>query len=313
MSPRLICLFVLCACAHGRGWLAVWATSPEQADRPLRVAGQTLRQVVRVSLGGDRIRLRLSNAYGKTALHVGAAHLAIHGSGPSIAAGTDRGVTFGGSSSVSIPPGALVVSDPVALAIPALSELAVSLYLPDETSATTVHETAQQTAWLSVPGDFTGAENFRAATTTQSWYLIAGVEAEGPGRAVVAFGDSITDGLASTPDANHRWPDYLAERLKGSRRSVVNAGISGNRVLDELGGASALVRLDRDVLVQPGAKYVIFTEGINDIGMDELGLDVTADQIIAGHRQIILRAHALGLRVIGGTLTPYGGARSPIR
>jgi lysophospholipase L1-like esterase len=328
LSRVAICLAVLAvsACAHrpvsgapersDGHWVATWTASlqrTEPEDRSLHIAGQTLRQIVRISLGGNRLRLRLSNAFGAAPLHVGAVHLALHGSGPSIAAGSDRSVTFAASSNVSIPEGALVVSDAVSLAAPALSELVVSVYLPDDLAPTTVHDVARQTSYLSPAGDFTGAEGFSGASTTRSWYFLAGVDVEAPLRsqAIVALGDSITDGLTSTLDANHRWPDHLAERLNRSRQAVVNAGIAGNRVLGDLGGPGALARLDRDVLAQPGARYVILLEGINDVAME--GQEVSAEQIIAGHRQVILRAQALGLRVIGGTLTPYAGSTRHIR
>jgi lysophospholipase L1-like esterase len=326
MRPRTGCalaLGLLAACAHGRGaepagarWVATWAASPQSAGKKsLHVEGQTLRQVVRISLGGGHLRLRLSNAYGAAALRVGGAHLALQGQGPSIAPGSDRAVTFGGSPQALIPPGALMVSDPVALEAPALAEVVVSLFLPGPVDLATVHDVARATTWLSGPGDFTAAMTLEPSSTRRSWYVIAGVEAEGAGgaSAIVALGDSITDGLASTPDANRRFPDFLAGRLRPSGRAVVNAGISGNRVLDDLGGASALARFDRDVLAQSGARDVIFTEGINDIGMDSFGEDVPVDRIVEGHRQIIVRAHAAGLRIFAGTLTPYGGATSPIR
>jgi lysophospholipase L1-like esterase len=319
------------ACAHGRGaeptgagWVATWAASPQSAGKkPLHVEGQTLRQVVRISLGGGRVRLRLSNAYGAAALRIGAAHLALVAGtatslaeqGPSIAPGSDRVLTFGGSSQAMIPPGALIVSDPVPLEAPALAEVVVSLFLPGPVDLATQHDVARATTWLSSAGDFTAAATLAPSATRRSWYVIAGVEAEAPAgaAAVVALGDSITDGLASTLDANHRFPDFLAGRLRPSGRAVVNAGISGNRVIDDLGGVSALARFDRDVLAQPGARYVLFTEGINDVGMDSFGEDVPVERIIEGHRQIILRAHAAGLRIFAGTIAPYGGATSPLR
>jgi lysophospholipase L1-like esterase len=318
----LLCLH-LAACAHGGAaeapggrWVATWAASPERAGRaPLQLDGQTLRQVVHLSLGGSRLRLRLSNAYGATALRVGAVHLALHGKGGAIVPGTDRAVTFGGSAEVTIPPGALAVSDPVALDAPALGEVAVSLYLPGAVSVATVHDVARASMYVSAAGDFTSAAELGSAGSKRSWYLLSGLEAEAPAdaRTVVALGDSITDGLASTPDANHRFVDFLAARLRPSGRSVVNAGISGNRVLDDLGGVSALARFDRDVLAQPGVRYLLFTEGINDIGMDSFGEDVPVDRIVRGLRQIVLRAHAQGLKVVGGTLTPYGQATSPLK
>jgi lysophospholipase L1-like esterase len=262
--------------------------------------------------------VRLSNAEGTTALHVGSAHLAVHGKGPSIVSGSDRRLTFGGSPDVVIPPGALAVSDPVPLSVPASSDLSVSLYLPDSVVATTEHSLGQ-TTYISSSGDFSGADTLDSPKTTDSWYFLAGIEVEGSSNAhaIVALGDSITDGMKSTMDANHRWPDFLAERLNATRRAspraVVNEGISGNCVLRELVGASALVRLDRDVLAQPGVKYLIVLEGTNDIGATVTAPEqaATVDQIIAGYRQIILRAHARGLKVFGGTLPPFEGMSFP--
>jgi lysophospholipase L1-like esterase len=229
---------------------------------------------------------------------VGAVHLALRTAGTSIAPGSDRAVTFGGTQSVRIPPGALAVSDPVALAVPDLAELAVSLELPGPIEAATVHDVAEATTHI-LPGQ----------ATTHSWYFLSGVEVWTPesAQAVVAFGDSLTDGLFSTPDANRRFTDFLAARLRGRGRAVVNEGISGNRLLADLGGDAALARLDRDALSQPGARYLLLFEGINDIGVDPPE-DATAEQVIAGLRQILQRAHGQGLRVIGGTLLPYAGS-----
>jgi len=305
--------------------MATWTASPQAPDAPLKLAGQTVREIARVSLGGSRVRIRLTNAYGATSLRVGSAHVALHGSGAAIAPGSDRGVTFGGSRGVTIPPGALVVSDPVALAVPASSELAVSLYLPDAQTAATEHSLAVQTTYVSAPGDFAGADTIADAILTKSWYFLAGIDVASTGgepasaAAIVTLGDSITDGYSSTRDANHRWPNFLSDRLNARQgaplRAVVNAAISGNRLLHDVIGQNALARLDRDVLSPGGAKYLIVLEGINDIGaptfLDRPEQEVTADDIIAGHRQIIERAHAAGLTVIGGTLTPFEGTTLP--
>ena len=227
---------------------------------------------------------------------------------------------FNGSPTITIPAGALAVSDPVALDVPALGDLAVSLYLPENVAATTQHSEGQQTNYISTPGDFTGASTV-AATTTQSFYFLTGVEvrASERARAIVTLGDSVTEGFGSTPDTNQRWPNLLAERLQSnpgtSRVAVLNAGISGNRVLHDFVGTNALARLDRDVLVQTGVKYVIVLEGNADFVIPGLignpAEDVTAEQIIQGHRQIIDRAHALGLRIYGGTLNPVEGYPFP--
>ncbi|HEX4459303.1 MAG TPA: SGNH/GDSL hydrolase family protein, partial [Polyangia bacterium] len=308
-----------------RRWVASWAASPQVADSPLRVDGQTLRQIVRISLGGERVRVRLSNAHGTTPLTIGAAHLAFSRAGAAIVTGSDRALTFDGAAGVTIPPGALVVSDALPLPVAASSDLAVSLYFPGAQAITTEHATAEQTSYLSLSdrssslagGDVSGAESFRAAGTSESWFVLSGVDVETTPNAelVVAFGDSITDGMESTTGANHRWPDFFAARLQavehGPPRAVVNAGISGNALLRELGGPSALARLDRDVFVQPGVKFVVVLLGINDIitPPEPHATAPSAAQLIAAHRQIIDRAHALGLVVFGGTIMPFDGTR----
>ena len=289
-------------------WVGTWSASPQAASRPVGLNGQTIRQVVQASIGGTRVRVRLSNAYGAEPLHIGAVRMGLRSTGASIVTGSDRALTFNGSESTTIPPGALVLSDPAMLRIPDRAELAVSIYVPDSTLATTEHSLGLQTTYISPEGDFSGADSLPVATTTQSWYFLTGVEvgASMQSKAIVTLGDSITDGLHSTVDANKRWPSRLADRLRGraggSKVAVLNAGISGNRLLHDVEGTNALARLDRDVLVQAGARYLIVLEGINDIGFP--GSPPVAE-IIAGHVQIIARAHAMGLKVYGGTLTPF--------
>jgi lysophospholipase L1-like esterase len=301
-------------------WVGTWSASPQAVAAAVQINGQTVRQIVHTSLGGNRLRVRFSNAYGASPLVIGSAHVAISTGGASISRRTDRILKFNGSPSIAIPPGALAVSDAVALDVEAFDNLAVSLYLPDSVAAATQHSVGQQTNYISTPGDFTGANTF-AATTTQSYYFLTGVEvsASRRGRAIVALGESITDGFGSTPDTNQRWTNLLAERLqcdpRTSRLAVLNAGISGNRVLHDLVATSALARLDRDVLVQTGAKYVIVLAGTNDFGIPALignpSEEVTAEQVIQGHRQIIDRAHAMGLRIYAGTLLPFKGTTFP--
>jgi lysophospholipase L1-like esterase len=292
---------------------------PPAPPPPLNFSNQTLRQIVHVSLGGDRVRVVLSNAFGTTPLAIGAAHVALRaGEAPDakIDAKSDRPLTFSGSPSTAIAAGAIAVSDPVSLSIPAFADLAVDIYLPGDTAASasplTTHAGALQTNYLSNAGNFAGAAEFPVSTTTPSWFFLARVEvaAPAPAAAVVAFGDSITDGTRSTANTNSRWPDYLAKRLAAAnvRMGVLNEGIAGNRVLCDGAGVSALARFDRDVLVQPGATYVIVLESINDIGIGRSSPSPTAADLIAGHRQLIERAHARGLRIIGATLTPYEGA-----
>jgi lysophospholipase L1-like esterase len=289
-------------------WVGTWNASPQAAWHPVEFHGQTIRQIVHVSIGGARVRVRLSNTYGAGPLLIGAARVGLSRDGASIAAGSNRVLTFNGSESTTIPAGGLVISDPVRLRVPDRGDLGVSIYVPGNEVATTEHSLGLQTTYISPTGDFSGADSLPTATTAQSYYFLTGIEVDASANAaaVVTLGDSITDGLHSTADANKRWPNRLAERLrlrKGSAKvAVLNAGISGNRVLRDMVGTNASARLDRDVLVQSGARYLIVLEGINDIGY--IGT-ATAAEIIAGHRQIIERAHSVGLKVYGGTLTPF--------
>lgn len=303
-----------------RNWVGTWAASPQAAAGPLQINGQTLRQIVHTSVGGDSVRIRLSNVYGTGDVVVGAASVALSAGGAATVDGTTRVLRFNGSPTITISPGALVVSDPVRLRVPALGDVAVSFYLPGNVSATTRHDVGLQTNYLSPPGDFTDANDF-SGTTTQSYHFLTAVEvrASNNARAVVTLGDSVTDGFASTPDMNQRWPNLLAERLQSHERTsdvaVLNAGVSGNRILHDLVGTGSLSRLDRDVLVQTGAAYLIVLQGNADILIPDLigipAQNVSAEQIIQAHRQIIDRARAMGLRVYGGTLNPADGFPFP--
>jgi len=303
-------------------WVATWGAAPQAATPGnLSLVGfqdQTVRQIVFVSGGGSMVRIELSNTFGSTALEVGGASVALD------ASGTTRALTFAGQSSVVIPPGAEVLSDPVPLTVPALSRLAVSLYLPVATGPVTQHVQARQVNYVA-GGDRVlqdGPVGFD--TQTQSWYLLAGVDVLAPARdagTIVALGDSITDGVGSTLDGDDRWPNDLAERLAaltGTTMSVVDEGIGGNRVLNDSAccGVDAVARFERDVAAQPGVRDVILLEGINDIGFsqsdkldNEPHTDVSALQIIDGYEQIIAMAHADGLKIYGATLTPFAGAR----
>ena len=275
--------------------------------------------IVRTSIGGHRVRVQLSNAFGTTALRVGAAHVALRDKDSAIVPGSDRPLTFSGGPSFNIPPGAEVLSDPVDLNVPKLGDLVISVYIPGEASSATVHLTGLHTTYISQPGDFTAAASIPPASTVQMWYWISAVDVLAPkdSSSIVAFGDSITDGATSTPDTDRSWPSQLAQRLEANKATakfaIVNEGISGNRLLNDGAGVSALERFDRDVLSQPGVKWLIVLEGINDIGIGSLpGAEpadaVTADDLIAGYKQIIERAHVHGIKVIGATLTPYVGA-----
>jgi lysophospholipase L1-like esterase len=304
-------------------WTSTWGMSPQTSGAPLSIDGQTIRQVAHVSIGGERVRVRFSNSFGTTSLDIFEARVAISSGGSATLLNTDRRLTFGGSTSTTIPPGALVVSDPVEFEVPALANVAVSLYFPGPVSATTEHSLAVQTSYISPAGNFAAAGLLPSGTsTTTAWYFLNGIEVDPRSShpaAIVTLGDSITDGYASTVDANHRWPNFLAARLQERKNTsdlaVVDQGISGNRVLHDLVGPNALARFDRDVLAQSGVRWVIVLEGINDIGIPgAFGLstqDVTAAQIIEGHRQLVERAHAKGLAIYGGTLTAFEGTLFP--
>ncbi len=295
---------------------------------PLNFNNQTLRQIVHTSIGGERVRVVLSNAFGTAPLAVGAAHVALRQMDAAIAPKSDRALTFGGRPSTTIPAGAVIVSDPVSLTVPSFGDLAIDLYLPGDTAAppapaanaaaaspvspVTTHAGALQTSYVSTTGDHTGAADFPVMTMTQAWFFLARVEvaaAEQVG-AIVAFGDSITDGTRSTANTNNRWPDLLAKRLAAQniKIGVLNEGIAGNRVLGDGAGVSALARFDRDVLVQTGVTHVIVLESINDIGLARDTALPSAADLIAAHRQLIERAHARGLKIYGATLTPFEGA-----
>ena len=310
--------------ADAGDWIETWTASPQPIwdaeffapiNIPRALRNQTVRQIARVSIGGNRVRVVLSNEYGSKPLLIGAAHVALASSGAGIVAGSDRALSFDGNSSVTIPPGAPVISDPVDLTVPPLSNVAVSLFLPEITPLTTFHWEGVQTAYISPEGNFAGDADMKADSTIKSRLFLSGIMVDAPpgARAVVTFGDSITDGADSTPDANHRWPDVLAERLTqagGTPIAVLNEGISGARVLTDRMGVNALARFDRDVLSHPHADTVILMMGINDIGWPDCILAPhepapSAEEIIDGYKQLIARAHLHGMRIIGATLTPF--------
>ena len=301
-------------------WVGTWAASPMQADgiNIRLLSSVTLREIVHISAGGEQIRLRFTNEFGLDPLTIADAHVALSAGASSIQPGSDRAVTFGGAASVNIPPGAAIFSDPVALAVAPLSDLAVSFYLPPQIMrAETFHSFADQDNYLA-DGHSPAAPELPQPATLSSWYFFDGIDvAAAPGsRAVVTLGDSITDGAHSTHNANRRWPDVLATRMSQDPNlahvAVLNEGIGGNRVLNEGAGPSAISRVDRDVLAQSGVRYVIVLESINDIGRlahVQVPWDaITAPQLEWGLKQIADQAHQHGLKIIGATLTPYGGA-----
>jgi lysophospholipase L1-like esterase len=317
-------------------WVTTWATAqalvrpaqaavapapaaPATTPQALAARGfnsQTVRMMVRTSIGGQRLRIRLSNTFGGAPVVVGAAHLALRAKGSGIVLESDRTLTFSGKPGCTLGPGVVLLSDPVELSVPAVTELAVSLYFPGETGPPTIHSTALHTTYISKEGDLTAKTEIPEPLTTQSYYWLAGIDvaAARDAAVLVTFGDSITDGARSTEDTNRSWPALLAARLAANKATanigVANVGIGGNRVLRDGNGASSLARFDRDVLGQPGVKWVTLMEGINDIGRGAtVPLEgVAAEELTGAYKQFIARAHAHGIQAIGCTMTPYEGA-----
>jgi lysophospholipase L1-like esterase len=272
---------------------------------------------VRTSIGGNRVRVVLSNAFGTAPIQIGAGHVALRDKDSTVVTSSVKPLTVSGASSFSVLAGATVVTDPVELSVAPVSDLVIDLYVPGDLgispSPVTTHNGASQTNFVSETGNHSGVTTLPVNARSGAWFMLARVEVMAPvgTGAVVTFGDSITDGARSTADMNNRWPDQLARRLaarKGTGVAVLNAGISGNRVLGDGAGVSALARFDRDVLMQTGVTHVVVMEGINDIGIARNNPSPTAEDLIAGHKQLIDRAHARGLKIYGATLTPYEGA-----
>jgi lysophospholipase L1-like esterase len=329
--------------ARSAHWVSTWGTAqqlavemrPDWVAPPPRAANdpppppspilpfpelfsdETVRMVVRTSIGGSRVRLTLSNALGFEPVRIGAVHVGLRQRDSTIVAGSDRAATFGGRTAFTLEPGALVVSDEIEFAVPALAELAVSLYLPERTGRATTHELGLNTTYIA-KGNAAAAASLPGATTNLTYFWLAGIEVLAPAKtgAIVAFGDSITDGFTTTPNAHRAWPALLATRLQRNAATahwgVVNAGIAGNRIRRDLVGTSGLARFDRDVLARAGVRWLVLFEGINDINFTALpgapaSQQTTAEQLIEGLSQLVDRAHARGNRVLGGTLMPMGG------
>ena len=305
---------------RGEGWTATWGCAPAgppPAASTTTFNGQTIRLIVRASIGGNRLRVRLSNEMGSTPLTIGAAQIGLRASGSSVVAGSSHPLTFGGSTSVTIPSGAPALSDPVPLAIPPHADLAVSLYFPGSVPATTLHGLALQATYVSSAGNFTANPTMPVSGSTGNWPFLTEIDVDGAAPCIVAIGDSITDGVGSTSHLNRRWPDYLARRLQAElgaygRIGVVNRGISGNQLLREeagapLAGRDVLERFDRDVLATAGVRAVVACIGINDICYSSGASLIKPAELIAGYRQIIARAHTHGVVAIGATLPPFTG------
>lgn len=328
-------------------WIGTWATAA-QAQIPgkiLRFHNQTLRLIVHTSVAGMKVRIRISNTFGDEPLTIGGVHIARRATGADIIPASDRVLTFDGRTTITVSAQSMAITDPVELNVPALSDLAISIFLPESTSATTSHLRAFQTNYVSPEtGNSTAEVKFRVAKTLVSWPFLTGVDVEAVshGATIVALGSSLTDGIGSTQDANRRWPDLLAERLQqagGAKAElgVLNEGIIGNRLLSDyesprqaggpppLGavfsqygpalGQAGLARLERDVLTQASVKYVIVGLGVNDILFPGSFIPQTervdAQAVIAGYLQIIARAHKHKIHVIGSTIPPFEHAIWP--
>lgn len=310
-------------------WVGTWASVPTATPATATpvVDNETVRQIVHTSIAGSELRLRLTNEFGTQPLRIGEVHVARRAgsTGATIAPATDRAVTFAGQRSVTVPAGAPMVSDPVRLALPARTDLVVSVYLPDHTPVTTLHGFSNQDNVIAT-GNVADDRTVVATRTVTQWFFLSSVSVRTNDRssgAVVALGDSITNGFDTDVNANHRWPDLFAKRLHDT--GVLNLGVAGNRLLHDPNpppgsdaenyaaffGQSALGRFDRDVLAQPGAQHVIVLLGVNDLGHPgttaPISETVTAEEIIAAHRQLITRAHAAGLTIHGGTILPFKG------
>lgn len=321
--------FACCAGAAAASphWVGSWAAAqqvpePANALQPQDLTDATLRQVVHLSLGGTRLRVRVSNAFSSTPLHLAAVHIgrAASPSSPAILPGTDRAATFGGATEVTVPAGAEYWSDPVTLTAPGLSDLAVSLYFDAAPQQQTGHPGSRQASWLA-HGDHVSAPDLPGARIVEHWYALSGVDvpAEARGGTVVALGDSITDGYGAATNGNERWPDMLAARLQALPESrgegVLNLGIGGNHVLTDGLGPSLVARFDRDVLTQSGVRSVILLEGVNDLGglareapASAAAHEALVRQILLAYAQVVARGRAHGVRMIGGTVMPFTGS-----
>jgi lysophospholipase L1-like esterase len=299
-------------------WVGSWGAGAAGQRLPARTqtfTDQTLRLIVQTSIGGNKVRIRLSNEMGTTPLRIGAAHVAVRANGAEIVPGTDRPLTFSGFASITVPPGAPVLSDPVELNVAPFSELAVSVYLPGMVAATTIHGSASRTGYVSLPGDFTGAATLPTQRTILYCPFLSTVDVDSTGAAIVTLGDSVTDGTLDSASAGNR-TGWLARRLQGvrdQRLGLVNRGIGGNRLLSNppegpQAGRNMLERFDRDVLATAGVRSMTVMLGIHDIGYSSATNPVTANDLIGGYRQLIARAHASGIAVYGATLTPFEGA-----
>jgi lysophospholipase L1-like esterase len=303
------------AAGQGASWVGTWASAQqltEEANEPPEpgLTGNTLRQIVRVSIGGQRLRLRFSNRYGTTPVTLNRARCAVSSGGNAIDASTDSELRFDGAASVSIPAGQSVLSDALDFALAPLSKLAVSIHFGATSDAITGHPGSRTTSYLQA-GDAASAASLPSAVTTDHWYVLSGIDVmsdESPG-SIAVLGDSITDGRGSTTNGNDRWTDFLAQRLQNNATTsavgVLNVGIGGNAVVSGGLGPTAVARFDSDVLAQSGVRWLIVLEGVNDIG--ESTAPGVAEALIAAYQQFVSKAHAAGLLAYGATILPFDG------
>lgn len=305
-------------------WTTAWATSqqaytPENAIPPGALDNATLRQLVRTTISGNRLRVRVSNAFGTDPLELSGVNLAVAAapSSPRTRGGTDRALTFSGARRVTIPAGAEYVSDPVSLDVPALATLAVSMHILKHPPQQSGHVGSRATSYIAA-GDRLSASDLPGATTADHWYNLTSIDVRGGTGAIAIVGDSITDGNGVQPNTNQRWPDFLMERLQANPRTrglaVLNLGIGGNRLLNDGLGPNAMARFDRDVLTRHNVRYLIVFEGVNDLGTLTREAPVSAQEhelhvarMIAAYRQMVGRARERGIKVIGATISPFGG------
>jgi lysophospholipase L1-like esterase len=325
MFAGSVCTVATCAMAatgaDRHAWVDTWTATPDVAGPALNA--QTVRQIVRTSVGGSEVRVRLSNLFGSVPITLGPVHVALGAKEADTLPGSDHTLLFNGKPIVTVAKGESVLSDPVTMDVKALQELAVSIYVPADARyhASTIHNAALATAYITETGDATAAVQYPRDEVSGNRFFLTDVEVAGPAtrHTLVTFGDSITDGVGSKENANERWPDYLATRLRADAKlksiGVANAGIGGNRILHDDYGPSAPARFDRDALDKPGVRWIVLLEGINDLGGSgyawELKDKITAQQLIDGMKTLIARAHARHVKIYGATLTPYGGSGWP--
>jgi lysophospholipase L1-like esterase len=318
LLPLLCCVFSLQNASGASRWVGTWSTAPQLVEKNNMppepgLTGHSLRQVVRVSIGGKKLRLKLSNEFGKDRISLKAVQIAVSTGGSSIDAKSNKELKFNGKSDVTLAPGSSIVSDPISFRLEPRMDLAITLYIHEASSTLTGHPGSRTTSYL-LTGNEPAVVDFSRAVPTDHWYIISGLDvlASSKTAAVAIIGNSITDGRGSETNKQNRWPDILSERLlkNASTRNVgvLNVGIGGNCVVAGGLGPTALNRFHRDVLGQQGVRWCVIFEGVNDIGglpeSDE-AVDRKADELISAYQKLVAEAHARKIKVYGGTIMPF--------